>query len=251
MDFLRNNYRNLDPKKRSKSGWIQTHYHQKELLRKYYASVVMIGDSIVAGLRRYPTVWRNFILRYKTINLGIGGDRIENVLWCINDIVLPKSIRSIFIHCGTNNIDTSSSDEISVGVVTIARSISHRYPDIEVIVGRLLPRDIHWSTRRVKINKTNDYLKDYCERSKKMTFMRQDPDWTLPDNSPKMELYYKDHLHLTENGNIKFSKLIIETLQDVLSQSSSSYLSQSSLIRSPPPSSVPRLNLLSIQTLSQ
>ena len=51
--------------------------------------------------------------------------------------------------------------------------------------------------------------------------MRQDPDWTLPDNSLNMELYYKHHLHLTENRNMKFSKLIIETLQDVLSPQSS------------------------------
>ena len=164
MDFLRNGYRNLDLKKRSKSGWIETHYRQKELLRKSYVSVVGIGDSIVAGLSRYPTGRRNFILRYKTINLGIGGDRTENVLWLINNIVLPKSIRSVVIHCVTNNIDTNSSDEISVGVVTIARSIFHRYLNIGVIVSGLLPRDIHRSTRRVKINKTNDYLKDYCER---------------------------------------------------------------------------------------
>ena len=85
--------------------------------------------------------------------------------------------------------------------------------------------------------------------------MRQDPDWTLPDNSLNMELYYKDHLHLIENGNMKFSKLIIETLQDVLSpqssQSSSSYLSQSSLSRSPPPSSLTRSNLPSAQPLPQ
>ena len=62
MDRLRNDYRNLPPKKPSGIGWIETHYHQKELLRKSYASVVVISDSIVAGLRRYPTVWRNFIL---------------------------------------------------------------------------------------------------------------------------------------------------------------------------------------------
>ena len=116
--------------------------------------MVVIDDSIVAGIGRYPTVERNFILRNK----------IENVLWHINDIVLPKSIRSVVIHCGTNNIDTSSSDEISVGVVTIARSIFHRYPNIEIIVSGLLPRDIHWSTRRVKINETNDYLRDYCKK---------------------------------------------------------------------------------------
>ena len=45
MDHLNNDYRNLDPKKRSKTGWIETHYHQKELLRKFYASVVVIGES--------------------------------------------------------------------------------------------------------------------------------------------------------------------------------------------------------------
>ena len=107
MDRLRNDYRNLHLKKRSKIGWIKTHYHQKELLKKSYASVVVTGDSIVAGLRRYPAIWRNFILQYKTVNLGTIGDRIENVLWRIKDILLPKSIRSVVIHCGTNNIAIS------------------------------------------------------------------------------------------------------------------------------------------------
>ena len=67
------------------------------------------GDSIIAGLRRYPTVWRNFVLQYKIVNL-VGGDRIKNVLWCINDIVLPKSLQSVVTHSGTNNIDNRSSD---------------------------------------------------------------------------------------------------------------------------------------------
>ena len=89
-----------------------------------------VGDH--SCLRHYPTVWRNFILQYKTINLGTGGDWIENVLWCINDTVLPKSIRSVIIHWGTNNIDTGSSDEISVSMVTIARSISHGYPNTKL-----------------------------------------------------------------------------------------------------------------------
>ena len=97
----------------------------------------MIGDSIVASLRRYSTKWRNFIFRYKTINLWIGGDRIENIFRHINNIVLPKSIKSVVKHCGTNNIDTSSLDEITAGVVTIARSISHRYPNIQAIVSGL------------------------------------------------------------------------------------------------------------------
>ena len=41
-----------------------------------------------------------------------------------------------------------------------------------------------------------------------MVFMRQDPGWTLADNSLSMELYYKDHLHLIETWNINFSKFL-------------------------------------------
>lgn len=59
-----------------------------------------------------------------------------------------------------NNID-SRSNEISLGVLTIARSIFYCYPNVEVIVSELLSRDHHWSTRRAKINKTSAYLIDY------------------------------------------------------------------------------------------
>ena len=73
-------------------------------------------------------------------------------------------------------------------------------------------------------------ISETIAKNKKKTFVRQDPDLTLPDNSLNMELYYKDHLYIMENGNIKFSKLVIKKLEDVLSpqsSQSSSYLSQS------------------------
>ena len=66
MDRLCNDYRKLELKERCKTGWIETHYPQKELLRKSYASVVVIG-----------------------------GDRVEIVLWHNNDIAL-KSDQSLY-----------------------------------------------------------------------------------------------------------------------------------------------------------
>ena len=61
-------------------------------------------------------------------------EETENISCCINDMVLPKSVRSVVRHCNTNNVDTSSSDEISFGVVTIPRSIFHRYPTLDAII---------------------------------------------------------------------------------------------------------------------
>ena len=162
------------------------------------------------------------ILQYKTVNLGTGGDQIENVLWRIDDIVLPKSIRSVVIHWGTNNIDASSSDEISVSVVTIARL--DPFPIVTQILRSLLVA--YYQETFIGLREELKLMRpmiiwETIGKIKKTTFMRQDPDWTLPDNSLNMELYYKDHLHLTENGNMKLSKLIIETLKDLLSPQSS------------------------------
>ena len=135
--------------------------------------------------------------------MGVGGDWAENVVWCVNDIKLLQSVRSVDINCSTNNIDTINSDETNLYTVAIARCISHCYPNIQVIVGGLLPKNIHWSAQRVKIEKTSAYLKDHCDRSTKMTFMTQDQSCSLPANFLNIQLYYKDYLHLMEKGNIK------------------------------------------------
>ena len=39
---------------------------------------IIIGDSIVAGLTRYTNIWKN-LFGNRFINLGISGDRAENV----------------------------------------------------------------------------------------------------------------------------------------------------------------------------
>ena len=42
--------------------------------------LVVIGNSIAAGLRLYPIVWKTFFYRYKAINQIIERGRTENVL---------------------------------------------------------------------------------------------------------------------------------------------------------------------------
>ena len=83
---------------------------------------------------------RKDIFKNKTVNLGVGRDRAENVVWLVNDITLPKFVSTVDIHCGTNNMDTINSDELNLSIVAIASSISQRYPNIEVIVCGLLTK---------------------------------------------------------------------------------------------------------------
>ena len=41
---------------------------------------LLLGDSIVAGLSRYPNVSHEYFAPINALNLDIGGDRIKNVL---------------------------------------------------------------------------------------------------------------------------------------------------------------------------
>lgn len=57
----------------------------------------------MADLRRKKCVWRNYF--DDALNLGIGGDRVENVLWRGQYISLPHTTSFVIIHCDTNNVD--------------------------------------------------------------------------------------------------------------------------------------------------
>ena len=44
-------------------------------------NTLLLGDSIIDGLARYQIVWKKYFVSLNAINLGIGGDHVENVLW--------------------------------------------------------------------------------------------------------------------------------------------------------------------------
>ena len=52
-----------------------------QLLIKYRKpSILIFGDSITKCLLRYVDVWDRCLGKY-TVNLGIGGDKVEDVIW--------------------------------------------------------------------------------------------------------------------------------------------------------------------------
>ena len=65
---------------------------------------LLLGDSIVAGLSRYPNIWKEYLAPINALKLGIGGDRVENFIWQAINLPLPSSVKNIVILCGTNNI---------------------------------------------------------------------------------------------------------------------------------------------------
>src|SRR6266568_3569354 len=79
--------------------------------------VVFLGDSITDGWRgKGAKVWENEFAKFHPINLGIGGDRTQHVLWRIQHGELegykPKAFA---IMIGTNNMSSNTPEQIAGG----------------------------------------------------------------------------------------------------------------------------------------
>ena len=71
---------------------------------------ILLGDSIAAGFFK------------ESLNLGIGGDRTQHILWWVERLSVPSHLKYVIIKCGTNNIRKHSPSEIANSILCIALS---------------------------------------------------------------------------------------------------------------------------------
>ena len=193
------------------TSWPKLHNkHCNDILNSSY-STLLIGDFLIAGLSRYPNIWRRYFKPLNAINCGIGGDRIQNVSWRSNNLPSSPFFQNAVILCGTNNIQRDSSEDIVDGILEIALSLKRKYHHLNIVVCGLLPRDANWSVNRIYINEINDYLSYKCGLND-FNFVKP-KDWTLHNGSLKPNLFYMDNLHLVEEGNMKLSESIINVIK--------------------------------------
>ena len=189
-----------------KSNWVE--YHRKHCFRikDSKPNTLLLGGSIVACLCRYPNVWNEYFAQKNVLNLGIGGDLVENVLWRAIDLPLPSFVKNVVILCGTNNISIDTPRDIADCIISIGSILLKKSSGINVIICSLILRDEGWSVNRVLVNEVNEILKHQCNING-FAFIFQNHGWTFVNGSLDCSLFYKDMLHLIEKGNVKLTSI--------------------------------------------
>ena len=103
---------------------------------------------IVAGLSPSQNVWDKFRNPLKAFNCGVGGDRIQQILWRALNLPVSSNLKNVTVLCGTNNLLQDSPKVIADGILEIARSFETNYSCGSVIICSILPRDDSWSVNR-------------------------------------------------------------------------------------------------------
>ena len=170
-------------------------------------SLLLIKDSIAYGFKRYPHVWEKHYGNL-AVNCGIAGDKVENTLWRVENLALPCGIEYAVIICGTNNNDYNKASSIVNGLLFVALKLVSKSVE-QVKISDILPREIVNSIRRNKIKEVNGSLKTECSKlTSRVFYMEPYPDWVTNENLLNMKYFYRNHLHLIEEGYEKLSKTI-------------------------------------------
>src|SRR3954464_436209 len=154
-----------EPKKEAKAndaaiaapheGTLKRHEGFNERVKKGNVDLIFIGDSITQGWEGSGAkVWKEFYDKRNAVNLGIGGDRTQHVLWRLDhgniDGIKPKLA---VLMIGTNNSGSNTSEQIAEGVKLIVEKLRSKLPNTKVLVLGIFPRADNFDAAKNKTEK--------------------------------------------------------------------------------------------------
>jgi beta-glucosidase len=143
----------VTPESRS-GGWMKRHESINAHVKPGDAQLLMIGDSITQGWEgNGREVWQKYYGNCHAVNLGIGGDRTQHVLWRLEhgniDGIHPKLA---VLMIGTNNSGRNTPEQIAAGVKAIVEKMRTSLPTTKVLVLAIFPRGKDEQDRLRKVN---------------------------------------------------------------------------------------------------
>lgn len=191
----------IDPVPRNDKWWRDRHesFNKRVAEIGEKAEVVFIGDSITQGWEgEGKEAWAKHFAPRNAVNLGIGGDRTQHVLWRLDngnlDGVKPKAA---VVMIGTNNSngEDNTASQIADGVTAIIRKLRQKLPDTRILLLPIFPRGENVNNQRGKILQVNQILQKLADE-KNIFWVDFGHQYVTEDGLIPRELM-PDYLHLS------------------------------------------------------
>lgn len=208
-----------DPVPRKDDWWTKRHESFNEAAKKGDIGLLMIGDSITHGWEGHPELWERFFGKYKPLNLGIGGDQTQHVLWRLDhgniDGLSPKAA---VLMIGTNNSngDDYTAEEISEGIIAIVNKLRERLPETKVLILAIFPRGEGPSPQREKNAKASELASKIAD-DEKVFYLDIGQEFLEEDQTLTKEIM-PDLLHLSDKGYEIWGEAIAPKLKELMGE---------------------------------
>jgi platelet-activating factor acetylhydrolase IB subunit beta/gamma len=177
--------------------------------------VLLVGDSITI---QWGDSWKKHFPDLKAVNIGIGGDKTQNVLWRLDhggvEGLQPKAI---VLMIGNNNMFFTPETGVEAaarGIEMCVKNLREKFPAASLIVAKILPAHTPGAAFYEDIKKTNaalDSLK--LESDAKVRVLDLTTAFTNTDGTLKKDLFIPDNIHLSPAGYAEYAARLKPLLQ--------------------------------------
>jgi lysophospholipase L1-like esterase len=178
--------------------------------------VAIVGDSITA--RWGGESWQKHWGSYRAVNMGIGGDRTQNVIWRLQNGQLDGYEGRLFIvMIGTNNLwgKTPSAVDTAAGVKAIIDLIQAKQPKAKILLLSIFPRGEKPNPGREVIKEVNAIISKY--EGGPVHYMDIGDKFLEPDGTISKEVMH-DSLHLAPKGYDIWAEAINAKVKELLGE---------------------------------
>ena len=203
-------------------GFEARHKSFNDRIKKGNVDLVFIGDSITQGWEGAgKEIWAKNYAGRNAVNLGIGGDRTEHVIWRLQngnlDGVEPK-VAVVMI--GTNNSggNAYTAQQIGEGIVEVVKTIQQKTPKTKILILAIFPRGDKPNPQREK-NAEASKVAEKLVDNKQVFFLDIGPKFLAEDGTLSKEIM-PDLLHLSPKGYQIWADSIEAKLKELLGEKS-------------------------------
>jgi lysophospholipase L1-like esterase len=182
--------------------------------------LAFIGDSITARWGSGDSFKKHWGA-YRAVNMGIGGDRTQNVLWRNENGQLDGYKARVFVVLiGTNNCWGKSTDpaDVAAGVKAILAQIQTKQPQAKILLLSILPCGEKPNPGRETRNAVNDLISKFAGGA--VHYMDISGKFLEPDKSISKEVMH-DSLHLAPKGFDIWAEAIGDKVKELMGDAKS------------------------------
>jgi lysophospholipase L1-like esterase len=190
------------------TNWVAQHLANVATAKAGGVDILFLGDSITAGWNWGTggvAIWKKDYAPRRAANFGVGWDRIQNVLWRVEngelDGIDPKALVLLI---GTNNCGNedngrprNTTPEIVAGVSNLVRRIQFHLPRAKILLFGIFPRGETNDLVRVQVKEVNAGLAQLADG--RVKFSDLGDKFLAPDGSLPREMF-PDLLHPGTKG---------------------------------------------------
>ena len=206
------------------TNWMARHEENVATAKRGGVDILFLGDSITDGWH-WDTggrrIWEKTFTPRHAANFGIGYDRIQNVLWRVENGELEGiSPKVVVLLIGTNNSGNeddgkprNTTPEIIAGISNLAHQIEVRLPRTKIILFGVFPRGEKNDPIREQVKAVNAGMAKLA--NERIKFMDIGEKFLAADGTLPRGLF-PDLLHPNEKGYQIWADALVPVLDEMM-----------------------------------